>query len=188
MFSFKASSYFVVKLLVYIYYSLVFSSQSRANIISFPCHNWSSTWRKTWKLLFIDPSILCCATIAFVIASASAELEFPNRLLAAGKAVFALPISGWTNLTNVTSCSLLDTSKNSSAKSPKHLAFNISCTNCAFKTLPMRRNISLTEPAERCLKYLISSRPTFWRSSRRLVNFFLEISSFAIRYIVSNAL
>ena len=92
------------------------------------------------------PASSSCATIAFVIASASAELEFPNRLLAAGKAVFALPVSGWTNLTNVTSYSLLDTSKNSSAKSPKHLAFNISCTNCAFKTLPMRRNVSLTEP------------------------------------------
>lgn len=54
----------------------------------------------------------------------------------------------------VTSCSLLETSQTSSVRSPKYLALDISSTNCAFKTLPMKRNISLIEPAERCLKYL----------------------------------
>ena len=154
----------------------------------FPVITEAPSVEKLVSFLLSIPASSTCATMASVIALALAELEFSRRLLAARNAVFALPVSGWTNFTNVTSCSLLDTSQTSSVRSPKHLAFDISSTNCAFRTPPMRRNISLVEPAERCLKYLISSRPSCWRSARRLMNFLFGISSFAIQYMASNVL
>ena len=171
---------------VHIYWGLATSSQSGSHTISFSCHYWSSIRGKTCKLPFIDPCIfyLCNESIWYCFT----ELEFSNRLLEARNAVFTLPVSGWTNFTNVTSFSLLETSQTSSVRSPKYLALDISSNNCEFKTLPMRRNISLTEPAERCLKYLISSSPSCWRTVRRLVNFLFGISSLAIRYIASKVL
>ena len=126
----------------------------------FPVITEALSEEKLASFLLSIPASSTCATRASDVVLASTELEFSNRLLEARNAVFPLPVSGWTNFTNVTSYSLLETSQTSSVRSPKHLALDISSNNCEFKTLPVRRNISLIEPAERCLKYLISSSPS----------------------------
>ena len=125
------------------------------------------------------PASSSCATIAFVIASASAELEFPNRLLAARKAVFALPVSGWTNLTNVTSSSLLVKARRERRRAERK--WRASRLNSDLAVFKAKRNFALhvmNESRRAYYKQYIdensSDQGRLFRASKRLLNFHVD--------------
>ena len=136
---------------------------------------------KLASLFLLMPESSTCLRIASAIDLASAEpvVDSSKTSLAAKNALLALPVSGCTN---VTSCSLFETSPTSSEGIPKHLVLEISPTTCAFKTTNGKKHFSY-RTSERCLKYLISSRLSCSSAARRLVNFLLAISSFASQYM-----
>ena len=91
-----------------------------------------------------------CFKIALVIVSAFAEVDVSRRSLAARNLVLGLPVAGFTNFMNVTSCSLLETSLTSSLNKPNLVTSATVFTTVSRTTFPSSRNISLSEPADRC--------------------------------------
>ena len=89
---------------------------------------------------------------------------------------------------NDTSCSLWAMSITSSMKRPMKLAYCAVFTTSDFTISPIKINISLTDPPERCSKNFIFENPIFSTTSERLINFMSAISSFTIQEKAKNAL